>query len=145
MTIDEIRKEIEKDTTIDSIQLDNESLKIPSLHGKYLSFLTDEKRVLRMLKNKYDEIVREKWEYYTGKSDPVILKQKGIEQFPHKILRQDLDIYLNSDTDVQKILLDVSNQTVKVELIEGFIKEINSRQWTIRNAIEWRKFTNGIN
>jgi len=145
MTIDEIRKEIEKDSVIDSIQLDNESLKIPSLHGKYLSFLTDEKRVLRMLKNKYDEIVREKWEYYTGKSDPAVLKQKGIEQFPHKILRQDLDIYLNADTEVQKILLDVSNQTVKVELIEGFIKEINSRQWTIRNAIEWRKFTNGIN
>lgn len=145
MTIDEIRKEIEKDTVIDSIQLDNESLKIPSLHGKYLSFLTDEKRVLRMLKNKYDEIVREKWEYYTGKSDPLVLKQKGIDQFPHKILRQDLDIYLNSDTDVQKIVLDVTNQTVKVELIEGFIKEINSRQWTIRNAIEWRKFTNGIN
>jgi hypothetical protein len=145
MTIDEIRKEIEKDTVIDSIQLDNESLKIPSLHGKYLSFLTDEKRVLRMLKNKYDEIVREKWEYYTGKSDPLVLKQKGIDQFPHKILRQDLDIYLNSDTDVQKIVLDVTNQTVKVEMIEGFIKEINSRQWTIRNAIEWRKFTNGIN
>lgn len=145
MTIDEIRKEIEKDAVIDSIQLDNESLKIPSLHGKYLSFLTDEKRVLRMLKNKYDEIVREKWEYYTGKSDPLVLKQKGIDQFPHKILRQDLDIYLNSDTDVQKIVLDVTNQTVKVEMLEGFIKEINSRQWTIRNAIEWRKFTNGIN
>lgn len=145
MTITEIQKEIEKDSVLNPVDLDSESIKIPTLHGKYLGFLTDEKRVLKMLRNKYDFLLKEKWEYYTGKADPQELKSKGIDQFPHKIIRQDIDIYLNSDQDLQKVSMDVVNQEVKVNLLESFIKELNSRHWNIRNIIEWRKFTNGIN
>jgi hypothetical protein len=42
MTLDEIRKELQRDTTVDGTMLDLESLKIPQLHGKYLNFLTAE-------------------------------------------------------------------------------------------------------
>lgn len=145
MTIEEIKKEIEKDSILNPVDMDGESIRIPTLHGKYLSFLTDEKRVLKILRGKYDILLKEKWEYYTGKSDPQTLKDQGIEQFPHKILRQDLDIYINSDSDLQKLSNDISNQEIKTSMIESFIKEINSRQWTIRNVIEWRKFINGTN
>jgi len=35
-------------------------------------------------------------------------------------------------------------QQEKVNYLESVIKIINNRQWNIRSAIDWLKFTNGI-
>jgi len=52
MTLDDIRKEIERDVRLDDAALDLEALKIPQLHSKYLNFLMDEK--LAMSKHEFD-------------------------------------------------------------------------------------------
>ena len=40
--------------------------------------------------------------------------------------------------------LKMAYQQEIVDVIDAIMKEINSRQWNIRNAIEWRKFENGV-
>ncbi len=67
----------------------------------------------------------------------------GWPQFDYKILRADLDKYLESDTDLIDLSLKVTYQKEKVSYLENVIKAINSLQWNIRNAIEWKKFTHG--
>lgn len=143
MTLDDIRKEIERDVRLDDAALDLEALKIPQLHSKYLNFLTDEK--LALAKHEFDlkALLRAKWEYYTGKMSQEELTGRGWEPFALKILRNDLDLYLESDPDLAKLQQKVAYQREKIALLEEIVKELNNRHWKIRCAIDWRKFVNG--
>lgn len=143
MTLDDIRKELERDTSIDDAALDTESLRIPQLHGKYLNFLMEERLSLTRYENDVAIITRDKWEYYTGKMSEEQLAARGWEPFNLKILRNDLDIYLNADADIVKARQKMQFQREKISLLEEIVKELNNRHWKIRNAIEWRRFTNG--
>ena len=143
MTLDDLRTEIQKDMVLNQLELDTESLKIPQLHGKYLNFLTDERLSLRKIEADRSVILRAKWEYYTGKMSQEELAVRGWEPFALKILRNDLDLYLDSDSDLIKCNQKIEYQKEKISLLEEVVKELNTRHWKIRNAIEWRRFTNG--
>ena len=52
MRIDDIMAEWEKDATIDKVDLDTESLKIPNIHAKWLKILSGERQKLRALEIK---------------------------------------------------------------------------------------------
>jgi hypothetical protein len=141
MKIEDIRDLMEKDSKIDDTALDAESLKIPYLHSKWYSIFIDELRLLRGLEQEYNRLHKEKTEYYLGKADDEVYEKKPLD---HKILKQDLDIYLKADDDLMKLESRKILQQMKVEMIESFIKNINQRTFIIRNAIEFMKFKNGI-
>ena len=145
MKIEELREHADRDMVFDDTQLDREALRIPQLHNKYLNFLTQERLALRALQFEYDRMRRVKWEYYTGKMDSEQLQQHGWQPFALRILKQDVDLYMNSDPDLAALRFKNDRQTEKVEYIESIIKGIMNRHWQIRSAIEWRKFTNGVN
>lgn len=145
MDIQTIKTELEQDLKINDAELDTESLRIPKIHSKYLNILHDEKMVLQSLRMKKRIMLREKWEYYTGKMDAETLKQKGLEPFNLKILKQDLDLYIDSDQDILQLDSKLIAQQEKVDYLQDTIKAINNMQWHIRDAIAWRKFINGIN
>ena len=143
MDLSEIRKLVAEDMPIDDTELDVESMTIPQLHGKYLNFYLDEKLVLQKLNSDYYRLKKTKWEYYTGKLDQDQLEEYGWEPFQFKILKQDIDLYMDSDEDLQKLSNKVAYQKEKINYLDSILKSINNRQWNIRNAIEWRKFING--
>lgn len=143
MDISEIRKLVAEDMPIDDTELDIESMTIPQLHSKYLNFYLDEKLVLQKLNSDYYRLKKTKWEYYTGKLDGEQLQEYGWEPFQFKILKQDIDLYMDSDEDLQKLSNKVAYQKEKINYLDSILKSINNRQWNIRNAIEWRKFING--
>ena len=143
MTLDDLRAELLKDMGLDETALDSESLRIPQLHGKYLNFLFDERLLLSKYEGDLARTTRVKWEYYTGKMSEEQLAARGWEPFNLKILRNDLDMYLNADTDIVKARQKMYYQKEKIGLLEEIVKELNNRHWKIRNAIEWRKFVNG--
>ena len=136
---------IQKDLHIKDAELDTESLRIPQLHNKYLNMLHDEKIMLQALRIKRKILLKDKWEYYTGKMDEDTLKQKGWEPFNLKILKQDVDMYIESDSDMIAIESKVFLQQERVEFLQETVKAINNLQWHIRDAIAWRKFINGVN
>ena len=144
MKIEEILAHAEKDLKIDDTELDRESLRIPQLHNKYLVLLTNEKFTLKNLEIEYNKMNRLKWEYYTGKMDQEELKARNWQPFQLRILKQDIDIYMNSDDDLNKIKLNIDYQKEKVNYLESILKGIMNRHWQIRSAIDWRKFTNGV-
>jgi hypothetical protein len=140
-----LRQMIQKDLHIKDAELDTESLRIPQLHNKYLNMLHDEKIMLQALRVKRKMLLRDKWEYYTGKMNEDTLKQKGWEPFNLKILKQDVDMYIESDSDMIAIESKVFMQQERVEFLQETVKAINNLQWHIRDAIAWRKFINGVN
>jgi hypothetical protein len=145
MDIQTLKQELEKDLKINDAELDTESLKIPKIHNKYLNILHEEKILLQSLRLKKRIMLREKWEYYTGKVDAETLKQKGLEPFNLKVLKQDLDLYIDSDQDILQLDSKLITQQEKVDYLQDAIKAINNMQWHIRDAIAWRKFINGVN
>ena len=140
MNLEELQAEADKDLVIDDTELDTESLKTPILHNKYLQYYN--KFNLLLKKSQWEErtLNREKWEYYTGKSDPSVYKEKP---FDLKVLKADVHIYINSDEDLQKIQAKVVYQEAIVNYLEQILRIINNRSFTIKNAIEWRRFTSG--
>ena len=140
MTLEELQAEADKDLVIDDTGLDTESLKTPILHNKYLQYYN--KFNLLLKKSQWEErtLQREKWEYYTGKSDPSVYKEKP---FDLKVLKNDVHIYINADEDIQKIQAKIIYQEAIVNYLEQILRMINNRSFTIKNAIEWRRFTSG--
>ena len=143
MNLSDIREMATQDAVIDGTELGKESIRIPQLHNKYLILLQDEKFALQRLNVEYFHMKRLKWEYYTGKMDKETLDELGWDTFQLNILKKDLDLYLKSDTDLSKLTDKISYQESKITFLESVLKELNNRNWVIRNAIEWNKFTQG--
>jgi len=143
MNFEDLKRHTERDMKVDDTQLDLESLKIPQLHNKYLNFLQEERFNLKKMGFDFASLRRSKWEYYTGKISEEDLEEKGWEPFDLKILKSDIDMYLDSDNDMILMKQKITYQEEKVFYLESVIKEIGQRNWEIRNAIEWRKFVSG--
>ena len=145
MKLEEILEFWEKDSKLDNSELDKESLKIPSLHNKYLKIYTNENLLLKKMTHDFKEMERNKFEYYSGKMCEEDLNDQGWEQFDHKLLKQDIPRYLESDADLIKMLLKIDYQKEKVETVKSIISSINGRSYHISNAIKWQQFLNGSN
>ena len=140
MNIDELYSEIERDLKIDDTELDLESIRTPQLHNKYLKIYTTHSLQLKRLQDEYKILYRMKWEYYTGKSSPEIYKERP---FDIKVLKSDVGIYIDADADLQQLSQKVAYTKQITDYLERILKEINNRNWTIRNTIEWKKFLHG--
>lgn len=140
MTLEELQEAIDKDLKINDTELDLESLKTPQLHNKYLKHLNTFKLLLSRTETDYATMKREKWEYYTGKAPAEVY---ALKPFDLKILKTDIDKYLESDVELQKLKQKVDYLTTTVDYLDRTIRQISNRGFTIKNAIDWRKFTSG--
>ena len=140
MNLDEIQLSWEEDSKIDEDNLHTESTKIPSLHAKYYRILNNILIMKKLEENKFKQIKKEKWQYYTGKADPEVYIEKP---FDHKVLRQDVDKYMDSDEDLIKVLNKIDYFQVMLNYLDSILKLINNRTFQIKNSIEWQKFIRG--
>lgn len=143
MLVDEIAEMWIKDAVIDDVELDTESLKVPTLHAKYLKILYQEKLKLKSFTLKRKTMSRVLGEYYRGDlNSPEDLRELQREPWSRTVLKQDLSNYVDSDKDMIKLLTKISYQEEVVSLLEDIIKNINNRGFQIKNSIDWRKLTN---
>ena len=140
MTLEELQEQVDKDLKINDTELDLESLKTPQLHNKYLKHYNNFKLLLTRAESDYKILKRVKWEYYTGKASPQVYQQKP---FNLKIMKSDIDKYLESDEDLIKAKQKIDYLETVVNYLDRKLKIISGRDWQIRNSIEWRKFTSG--
>ena len=140
MDLEKLQELADKDLKINDSELDLESLKTPQLHNKYMKHLTKFKLLLTRAEDDLRTIRLFKWEYYTGKSDPQVYQQKP---FNLKILKQDVDKYIEADEEIQKAAQKVKYWETIVDFLDRTIRQISNRTFTIKNAIDWRKFTSG--
>jgi Recombination, repair and ssDNA binding protein UvsY len=144
MNFDKIREMVAKDISIDKTELGDESARIPQLHNKYLNVFHDERLILHKMSADYKILRKNKWEWMTGKMSQELLDSLKWEPFQQRVMRQDLGLYLDADSDLTEQESKIALQTEKVEYLESLLKGISQRHWVIRNSIEWRKFTQGV-
>lgn len=142
MKLEEIEALWETDSKIDRTDLDNESLKIPSLHSKYYKIYLREKVQLKAEDHEYRIFYKLKHEYYTGKLSKEELDEHNWEPFQF-VLKNDLQVYIDADKDIADRLLKLQVQREKVEFLENIIKTLNGRGFLIKNAIDFIRFTSG--
>ena len=140
MDLEKLQELADLDLKINDTELDLESLKTPQLHNKYLKHLSKFKLLLSRAEADLYTTKKNLWEYYTGKADPEVYKQKP---FQFKLLRQDVDQYVQADEEYIRAKQKVDYLQTTVDFLDRTIRQITNRTFTIKNAIDWRKFTSG--
>jgi hypothetical protein len=140
MTLEELQIQASKDLKINDTELDLESLKTPQIYNTYLKHLTTYKLMLSRTDTEYNILKREKWEYYTVKADPSVYAKKP---FSFKLLKTDIDKYLDSDMELSKLKQKVDYLQTTVDFLDRTLRQLSNRGFQIKNAIDWRKFTSG--
>ena len=140
MTLEELQAMSADDLKMDNLELGDESLKSAQLHQKYLTIYNNFIQLVLMNEGTYNVLKRKKWEYYGGKSSPEVYRDNP---FDHQMLKQDIPLYLDSDEELIKAKQKVEYYRMCQDSCERILKQIQSRGWDIKNAIEWRKFVDG--
>ena len=117
MNIKELQLMMAQDANIDESELSHESLRTQSLYTKYANIRYDLEMQLAELYEEQNKTKLRLSDYYLGKADDEVYKEK-----PKKRVRQ-----------AEAILKQV----------EDFLKQISSRGFYIKNAIDYQKFQNG--
>lgn len=106
--------------------------------------LVIERLALRHLENEFKRLKLEKWEFYT--QGPYKGDERGWKlPSSGQILKSDLPMYLDADKDLIALKEKIELGIQKADMLKSCIDQINSRQWNIKNAIDYMKFMNGIN
>jgi hypothetical protein len=142
MNVDEIFALWEVDSQIDKTELGEEATKIPKLHHKYYQIFLKERLILRKYESDLKQLKLDKYEFFTqGPNEDTPkdwkLPPRGM------ILKGDIPMYMDADQDIINMTLKVGLQQEKIDLLDSIIKTIINRNFIIRNAIDWNKFTMG--
>jgi hypothetical protein len=140
MNINEIETMWDEDCKIDPDNLHLESIKIPSLHSKYYQIYNNISLLKKLEENKFIELQKNKWLYYSGKAVPEVYKENP---FDHRVMKNDLDKYMNADSELIKSKTKIDYYQLMIKFLESIIKSIETRTFVIKNSVEFMKFTGG--
>jgi len=144
VNIDSLMEEWSTDSKINETEPGRELTKISSLHAKYLRIMTHHNLICKKLMGDYAKLKKVKWEYYSGDlNNPDDLKEYGFEPMMKKPLRQDIPMYIDSDTDLNNILMKKTVHQEIVDFCGSVLKEINNRTFQLNGVIKWEMFTSG--
>ena len=132
MTLEELQQQVSKDFKLDDTELDSESVSIPLLHNKYLIHFNKFSLLLKKAEYEHKTMIKDKWEYYTGKADPSVYKEKP---FDIKVLKSDVHIYMDSDPELQRADQKVAYLNQIVKYLEQVLRGVNNRTFLIKKGL----------
>jgi hypothetical protein len=144
MNIDQLYETWDEDCKINENHLDRESVRTPNLHAKYLRFLIQHKMRLAALETEYKLLRQKKFRYYRGEMPKPELEENGWQQWQGiKPLKNEMEEFLDGDADLNKISIKCAYIKNMIEALDAILGQIKSRDWQIRNAIQWKQFVAG--
>jgi hypothetical protein len=143
MKFEELQYQWTIDCEIDDTELARESIKIPQLHNKYLIFYSNEKLKFKEIKYLFAGLIRRKRDYYSGRMTAKELEMADWEPFQLKLLKADVQEYIDADDNVIESKKLLALQEEKVNYLESIVKSLTTRGYLIKNAIDWKRFTEG--
>lgn len=136
----EIQDLIDADSKIDENKLDWEIERIPSLHAKYYRIYMDELSSLRRATAAFHDIKKKRSEYYLGRASDEAYRKEPLNI---KVIKTELDLYLNADPMYIEASDLFDSQKSKVVMLEKFIASLKDRAYSLRTALDFKKFTSG--
>lgn len=143
MTLDDIQSLWSDDCDVQRDDLGGEAVKIASLHSKYFKIFSSERLKLKKMEADHNELRLLRFQYFNGTLDYEELKSFGWDPNPLKILKSDIQIFMEGDAVMIESNLKLALQKEKVDFLDQIIRSLNNRGYNIRAAIDWYKFTIG--
>ena len=101
----------------------------------------NETGVLKVLELDLISAKKNRWIYYSGKADAKVYKD---DPFELKVLKSDMDIFLDSDKEVLSLQSKIENQKIKVQMLTDFLYCLNQRTFLIRSINETLRIQQGL-
>ena len=141
LTHEELLSMWEEDAPIDKTSLDSAAVDAPKLHHKYLSMLMDLKAKKIAFTHKIENLKKEKELYYSGQATADVYKEKP---FDLKLkTKAGVDKHVNTDPEVVAIEQRIEYINILLEGLNHILEQIKWRNQSIKNAIDWVRFTSG--
>ena len=142
MNLEQLQTMWKTDSKLDDDLHDNDSLAIPQLHMKYMEFHNTFSLMKKEREIEMRRLIREKWLYYKGKAPSKVYKDLP---FDLKLTtKEEINMFIESDDDICKLQYKIDYIEQLLSFLEGVLRQINNRNFQIKNAIEWEKFKNGF-
>ena len=136
-----------KDAVIDEMNLGEASRESAKLHSKYLELYSVNKLRLKKQELDFKVLLRDKWSHYNGKLSKEEIDEKGWDYDPMNgltVLKGDMDKWYDADPLIQEAQLKIEYTKEIVDSLKEIMDNIKWRHQSIKNAIEWHKFTSGV-
>jgi hypothetical protein len=144
VTIDVLMEEWVKDAPYDETEPQRAMANIPKLHAKYLRIMSHHNLIVKKLGAEYHSRRKIKYDYIAGDlNNPEDLEKYGLEPMMKKVLRADIPMWLDSDTELNNILLKKVMHEEIVDFCKSVLKELNNRTFQIKSYMEWERFIGG--
>jgi len=146
--IETINKMWEEDSRIDDNQLDKATIDSSKLHAKYLQLFSTVRLQLKKRELELTVLKQDKWKYFTGKMSKPEMDSRSWKYDPfdgcNKPMKSELDNYIDSDSDIQKIVIKIEYLKIVASTLEEILNNLKWRHSAIKNILDWRKFTSGM-
>lgn len=144
MNIEEILQEWDIDSEMDDNHIDNESIKVPKLHAKYIRHLIQAKLKNTKIQNEFNLLKKTKFRYYRGELSREELTELNWQQWQGvKPMKNEMEQFLDGDTDLNNIKVKIEYLNSMVYLLESILGQIKARDWQLKNVLEYKKFIAG--
>ena len=141
VTLDTLMKEWSEDKIVDGTEIEKEILKISFLHGKYLNIMSHHRVLCRKMETDYKLMKGLREDYYQGHLTKEEMEERGWEPIQHVLSNPQIARKLDTDGELNKLLLKRIAHGEIVEYCEDVLKSLNSRTWDLGNVIKYRQLT----
>lgn len=148
VTIETLMEQWAKDAPVDDTEPQSEIIKIPILRAKYLHILTHHRMMVKKLELDYKKRRYILSEYFEGNLN----NKEDLDTYGFKEpclykpgVRVKVPQMLDSNEELNNILIKKICHQEIVDCCEDIIKELNARTYQIRAHMDWRKFMSDAN
>tara|TARA_R100000231_G_C5297747_1_gene156606 strand:+ start:329 stop:772 length:444 start_codon:yes stop_codon:yes gene_type:complete len=146
MNLESVLEMWKKDSEIPQYNLDETSRQTPTLHAKYMEFMSIARLQMKKAEMEQKTLLKKKWLYYNGKMTQEQIEKEGWDFDPFeglKVLKGEMDYYYDADSDIQKSEEKITYYKTYIETLTEIINVLKWRHSTIKNIIDWRRFEAG--
>lgn len=143
MNIESLQKEWAADSKIDTDNLAEESANIPMLHSKYYNLYFQEKIALRQINLQLEEMKLILTRFYNRQLTNDELKEYGLEYPDTKIVKSDVDKWVECHPDMVDLKKRSGIKLEKVDFLKSILSQISNRSFQINNSIKFLIFQSG--
>jgi len=142
MNLENLQQMWKTDSVLDDDLHDNDSLKIPQLHMKYMEFHNTYSLMKKEREIEMKRLIKDKWLYYKGKAPATFYKEMP---FDLKLTtKEEISMFIEADEEIGKLQYKIDYIDQVLFFLDGVLRMINNRTYHIKNAIEWKRFQNGF-
>ena len=113
----------------------NAARNIPILHSKWIDKYLRIQLLKKEKEYEYKKVYKQKYSYYMGREE---------DAPEEKIMKTEVQIYIDADEEIIKLKAMVDLYDKLESTLKEILNNINNRSFQIKNAIDWLRYSRGI-